>query len=97
MKQYFKDPQVKKNILTGSVLIIILICCLQISSIFGIIKKIFSIFSPFIVGCAIAFILNVPMRALEKHLFKKAKYRQRNGPSADESLPCWLPSWQHCW
>lgn len=46
MKQYFKDPQVKKNILTGSVLIIILICCLQISSIFGIIKKIFSIFSP---------------------------------------------------
>lgn len=75
MKQYFKDPQVKKNILTGSVLIIILICCLQISSIFGIIKKIFSIFSPFIVGCAIAFILNVPMRALEKHLFKKAKYQ----------------------
>lgn len=26
-------------------------------------------------GCAIAFILNVPMRALEKHLFKKAKYQ----------------------
>ena len=28
---------------------------------------------PFILGCAIAFVLNVPMKFMEKHLFEKAR------------------------
>ena len=35
------------------------------------VKGIASIFLPFIVGAAIAFVVNVPMRAIEKNLFKK--------------------------
>lgn len=31
--------------------------------------------SPFLLGCAIAFVLNVPMRAIERRLFNKADYR----------------------
>lgn len=32
---------------------------------------IWGIIFPFVLGCAIAFILNIPMRSIEKHLFKK--------------------------
>ncbi|MGN0675702.1 MAG: AI-2E family transporter, partial [Oscillospiraceae bacterium] len=44
---------------------------------FGTVIKFFgnviSIFMPFITGAAIAFIINVPMRSIEKHLFPKNK------------------------
>ena len=32
-----------------------------------------SLMFPFILGCAIAFVLNVPMKFMEKHLFEKAR------------------------
>ena len=35
------------------------------------------ILSPFLLGCAIAFILNVPMRAIERHLFPHSRRGQR--------------------
>ena len=35
------------------------------------------ILSPFLLGCAIAFILNVPMRAIERHLFPRSRKIQR--------------------
>lgn len=34
-------------------------------------KALIGILAPFLLGCAIAFILNVPMRAIERHLFPK--------------------------
>lgn len=37
------------------------------------VKEGFSIISPFLIGALIAFILNLPMRSIEKHLFGKAK------------------------
>ncbi|MBQ7980132.1 MAG: AI-2E family transporter, partial [Oscillospiraceae bacterium] len=36
-------------------------------------KGVVSIFMPFVVGAAIAFVINVPMRAIEKKLFPKSK------------------------
>ncbi len=41
--------------------------------IWGFVKEGFSIISPFLIGALIAFILNLPMRSIEKHLFGKAK------------------------
>ena len=35
------------------------------------------ILSPFLVGGVIAFVLNVPMRAIERHLFPKGKRLQK--------------------
>lgn len=41
------------------------------TAVLGFIKGVAAIFLPFIVGAAIAFVVNVPMRAIEKNLFKK--------------------------
>lgn len=41
-------------------------------SLWGFVKEGFSIISPFLIGALIAFILNLPMRSIEKHLFGKA-------------------------
>ena len=38
-------------------------------------QLLFGVFSPFILGGAIAFILNVPISKLEKHMFQKPKYQ----------------------
>ncbi len=42
-------------------------------TIWAFVKEGFSIISPFLIGALIAFILNLPMRSIEKHLFGKAK------------------------
>lgn len=41
--------------------------------IWAFVREGFSIISPFLIGALIAFILNLPMRSIEKHLFGKAK------------------------
>ena len=43
----------------------------------GAVDWVLGIVEPFVVGCAIAFVLNVPMRAIERHLFPKAKRCRR--------------------
>lgn len=59
----------------------------DVTSWFG---KLFKLFSPFVLGAAIAFILNVPMRAIENGLFgrewskKKPGKKGRRGSSPDE-------------
>lgn len=45
----------------------------HISLVLSGLSQILSLLSPFILGCAIAFILNVPMRRIEKILFSRAK------------------------
>lgn len=49
-------------------------CALQnLGEAVSFLKKAFSIFTPFITGGAIAFIINVPMRGIEKKLFPKKR------------------------
>lgn len=47
------------------------------TAVLGYLKGIASIFMPFVVGAAIAFVVNVPMRAIEKVLFPKSKKLQK--------------------
>lgn len=47
------------------------------SSVLGFIGNIFSLLLPFIIGAALAFIINVPMRAVEKRLFPKSRRLQK--------------------
>ena len=49
-------------------------CALQnLRAVVGAAGALVGIFSPFLLGGAIAFVLNVPMRSIERHLFPRAK------------------------
>lgn len=43
----------------------------------GAVKRLLGVFAPFLLGGAIAFVLNVPMRAIEKHVFPKERQMDR--------------------
>ena len=48
-------------------------CILQnLGTVIAAVLWLLGILSPFLLGCAIAFVLNVPMRAIERHLFPEA-------------------------
>lgn len=52
--------------------------CLQNLSLIGrALRALVGLASPFLLGCAIAFILNVPMRAVERHLGEGGKHMDR--------------------
>ncbi|MDO5381746.1 MAG: AI-2E family transporter [Eubacteriales bacterium] len=68
--KYFKDGQVIKGITIGSVLIVVYLALNNINGILGTISYFAGLIMPFIVGGVIAFILNVPMKAIEKKLNK---------------------------
>ena len=75
MKKYWKNEQVRKNIFIGAFLITFYIILSNLSDLADTFSWLFGIFTPFLVGGAIAFILNVPITKLEKHMFKKPKYQ----------------------
>ena len=74
MIKQFKNEDVKKYLFIGTFLIVIFWALNNIASISGFVSAFFSLFMPFIIGGVIAFIFNVPMRQIEKHLFKKERY-----------------------
>lgn len=47
------------------------------SAVLGFIGNVFSLLLPFIIGAALAFIINVPMRAVENRLFPKSRRLQK--------------------
>ena len=75
MKQYWKNETVRKYIFIGSFLIIFYLVLNNLSDMATVLGNIIGIFSPFLLGAAIAYILNVPISRLETHLFKKPKYQ----------------------
>ncbi|HBZ02496.1 MAG TPA: AI-2E family transporter [Lachnospiraceae bacterium] len=68
--KYLKDEKVRKNLFTGSCLIVLFFVIYNIKYIWGAAGKLIDIFVPFIVGAAIAFVLNVPMRWIEKGILR---------------------------
>ena len=68
---YFKDENVRKKIFIGAFLILLFFFFYYLSSIWSAVTSFVKVIVPFIVGAAIAFVLNVPMRWIEKGLFKK--------------------------
>ncbi|MCR4609461.1 MAG: AI-2E family transporter [Eubacterium sp.] len=75
MKKYWKNDNIKKNLFVGAFLITFYIVLNNLSDVADAVTWLFGIFSPFILGGAIAFILNVPISKLEKHMFQKPKYQ----------------------
>ena len=73
--KYWKDEEVRKKIFIGTALIINFIIIFNIDFIWKILCTLFEVFFPFILGLGIAFVLNVPMIAIERRIFKnREKY-----------------------
>lgn len=60
---------IKKIIFIVTVSIFIYMIFQRYEVVLNIVKWVFGIIFPFVLGCCVAFILNVPMRSVEKHLF----------------------------
>ena len=76
--KYLRDEKVKKVIFTGLVLIVAYFALYHIDKLWGGLKYLVNVFMPFILGAAIAFVLNVPLRWIERGLFKnREKYSGR--------------------
>ena len=76
--KYLRDEKVKKVIFTGLVLILAYFALYHIDKLWGGLKYLVNVFMPFILGAAIAFVLNVPLRWIERGLFKnREKYSGR--------------------
>ena len=60
-------------IITFTVLLIFVVNHLHIIS--GFFCMVFSVLLPFLIGCGIAFVLNIPMRGIEQGIFKNEKNR----------------------
>lgn len=66
--------QTKRHLMQLIAFGIILYCGLEhLDVVLGVLGVFWSILMPFVLGGAIAFIINVPMRAIEKHLFSQNK------------------------
>ena len=71
MNRNLKNEEVKKYITIGAVLIILYWALQNLQLIFSVMSKILTLFMPFLIGGVIAFIMNVPMKQIERHLFQK--------------------------
>lgn len=76
-----KDKRLKeklKNVwpylVLGALLIVLYWVLNNLSTIVNWLSSLISLFTPFIMGGVIAFIFNVPMRFIERHIFTKEKY-----------------------
>ncbi len=68
--KFLKDEKTRRIIVSGSILVVLYFLLNNLSDIYGVFTKLLHVMSPFIVGAAIAYILNVPMRKVERGLFK---------------------------
>ena len=72
------DKNLKKHILQIVAFAILLYCAItHIDVVWYVIRNFISLLSPFILGSSIAFIINVPMKNIEKRLFKKSKKMEK--------------------
>lgn len=78
------DKKTRRYIIQIIAFAIIFFCVLQnLPAVGSAIRYILNLFMPFFLGGAIAFIFNVPMRAIEKHLFnKREKLKKLKRPVA---------------
>ncbi len=72
------DQELKNGMILVAFGIVLYIVLSHFSIVLQILKQILSIFSPFLLGLIIAFILNVPMNMIEKRLDKKKKGKVLN-------------------
>ncbi len=70
-----KKDKVKIYLFVGAMLILLYWGLNHLNMISQIFSGLINIIMPFIIGGAIAFVFNVPMRSIEKHMFTKDKYK----------------------
>lgn len=68
---YLSRSNIKKILLIAFAIIIFFLALQNLGSVGHALGKVWSVLYPFVLGGAIAFIINVPMKALETHVFKK--------------------------
>lgn len=69
--EFLSKSNIKKILLIAFAIIIFFLALQNITSVGHALGKVWSVLYPFALGGAIAFIFNVPMKALEAHVFKK--------------------------
>lgn len=75
MNQHLKNEEVKKYLTIGSILLVIYWALENLPLMFSIASKVLTLFMPFIIGGVIAFIMNVPMKQIEKRIMQGQKYQ----------------------
>ncbi|MBS6024552.1 AI-2E family transporter [Paeniclostridium sordellii] len=63
-----KDFKMKNQILISTYIVVLAFLLLNINSVLKILGQSLSVFKPFIIGIAIAFLINIPMKCFEKRL-----------------------------
>ncbi|CEQ15512.1 AI-2E family transporter [Paraclostridium sordellii] len=63
-----KDFKMKNQILISTYIVVLAFLLLNINSVLKILGQSLSVFKPFIIGIAIAFLINIPMKCFEKKL-----------------------------
>ncbi len=72
-REHMKKKQVKSILIIGFTLIIFYWIVNNTDKCLSIVTNILHLFLPFLLGAAIAFVINVPMREIEKHLFQSKR------------------------
>lgn len=75
MNRHLKNEEVKKYLFIGSMLLIIYWALENLPLLISAASKLLTLFMPFIIGGVIAFIMNVPMKQIEKHIMRREKYQ----------------------
>lgn len=68
----------KKIMLLIVFTILILVGAMNFSAVWSCIALLFHIIFPFILGGAMAFIINLPMRSIEKNIFRRGKWKEKS-------------------
>ena len=63
-----KDPKFKSNLMLSTYIVVLAFIFLNLKSVGGVIGGALSILKPFLIGIAIAFILNLPMKLIENKI-----------------------------
>lgn len=66
-----KDNKLKSNLIVATYTVILAFLVFNIDKVGGVLGGIITVIKPFLIGVAIAFVLNIPMKLLEKKVFCK--------------------------
>ena len=77
MKKLIKDDNIRRGVTIGVILLLVYWALNNIGTLYLVFNWIISVILPFIVGGVIAFIINVPMRRVEKILLKLRKNKEK--------------------
>lgn len=69
---------IKRNAVTLIIAIIVIVALMNLNSVLGFLGKLWDIIFPFVLGVAIAFLINIPMKSIEKFIGNKLKIKNQS-------------------